>query len=42
MPNLLPQFVSDQFQAGHREGRLDAVTLLMDISGFTAMTQATT
>ncbi|MBK9049965.1 MAG: hypothetical protein IPL78_03295 [Chloroflexi bacterium] len=38
--NLIPQFIDEQFAAGQHEGSLDAVTLFMDMSGFTAMTQA--
>ena len=38
--NLVPQFIDERFAAGQREGSLDAVTLFMDMSGFTAMTQA--
>jgi predicted ATPase/class 3 adenylate cyclase len=38
--NLIPQFIDERFAAGQREGSLDAVTLYMDMSGFTAMTQA--
>ncbi|MBK9051172.1 MAG: hypothetical protein IPL78_09710 [Chloroflexi bacterium] len=38
--NLVPQFIDERFAVGQHEGSLDAVTLFMDMSGFTAMTQA--
>lgn len=38
--NLIPHFIDEQFAAASRSGSLDAVTLFMDMSGFTAMTQA--
>lgn len=38
--NLIPQFIDEQFAAATPSGSLDAVTLFMDMTGFTAMTQA--
>lgn len=38
--NLIPYFIYEKYQAGQTDGRLKAITLFMDISGFTAMTQA--
>ena len=38
--NLIPHFIHDQYQAKKVHGTLNAVTFFLDISGFTAMTQA--
>ncbi len=40
MHNLIPHFIYEQYQAGNYHGKLEAVTLFLDISGFTAMTQS--
>lgn len=40
MRNLVPSFISDQFERGHFQGRFNATTLFIDISGFTATTNA--
>lgn len=40
MHNLIPHFIQEQYKAGHIQGELDAVTLFMDISGFTPLTQS--
>lgn len=40
MKNLIPHFIQEQFQQGNREGQFDALTMFVDVSGFTAMTQA--
>ncbi len=40
MHNLVPHFIHDQYQANNYHGTIEAVTLFIDISGFTAMTQA--
>lgn len=37
--NLIPHFIHKKFQAGETFGQFKAITLFMDISGFTAMTQ---
>ncbi|HSH01464.1 MAG TPA: AAA family ATPase [Anaerolineae bacterium] len=39
MHHLIPKFIHEQYQAGVTDGELTAVTLFMDISGFTVMTQ---
>lgn len=38
--NLIPHFIDEQFAAASHSGSLQAVTLFMDMSGFTTMTQA--
>ncbi len=40
MKNLIPHFISEQFEKQCFEGNFQAVTMFIDISGFTAMTQA--
>ncbi|MCA9972611.1 MAG: AAA family ATPase, partial [Anaerolineales bacterium] len=39
MHTLIPRFIHEQYVAGRENGRFPAVTLLLDIAGFTAMTQ---
>jgi predicted ATPase/class 3 adenylate cyclase len=39
MKNLIPHFIAEQFTKGIKEGSFNAVTMFMDISGFTAMTE---
>ncbi|HSH05193.1 MAG TPA: tetratricopeptide repeat protein [Anaerolineae bacterium] len=39
MHNLIPHFITQQYQLGHTHGQLHAATLFLDISGFTTMTQ---
>lgn len=38
--HLIPQFIYSQYEVGKTEGQFKAVTLFMDISGFTRMTQS--
>ncbi len=38
--NLIPSFIRDQLLRGRRAGRFEAVSLFIDVSGFTAMTEA--
>lgn len=40
MHNLTPTFILQQYDKGVRHGRLQAATLFLDISGFTAVTEA--
>lgn len=40
MKNLLPHFIVDKFNAAEYNGKIMAVTLFLDISGFTVMTEA--
>ena len=40
MHNLIPHFIHEQYHNQAYHGELKAVTLFLDISGFTAMTQA--
>lgn len=40
MHHLTPRFILDQWDAGRRFGRFRASTLFVDISGFTAVTEA--
>ncbi|MBP6471807.1 MAG: tetratricopeptide repeat protein [Chloroflexi bacterium] len=39
MHHLIPFFIYEQYRSGKLDGRLRAVTLFLDISGFSAMTQ---
>lgn len=39
MHQLVPRFIIEQFADGKRNGRLSAVTLFVDVSGFTTMTE---
>jgi class 3 adenylate cyclase len=39
MHNLIPKFISDQFEQKNYSGEFEAVTMFLDISVFTAMTQ---
>jgi class 3 adenylate cyclase len=39
MPNLIPHFVLDQFEQGRSSGTMEAAALLVDISGFTSLTE---
>ncbi|MBZ0281444.1 MAG: tetratricopeptide repeat protein [Anaerolineae bacterium] len=39
MPNLIPHFIHEQFQAGNKQGTFQAVALLVDVTGFTALTE---
>jgi len=39
MKNLIPHFISDRFKEGIYKGKFEAVTMFMDISGFTQMTE---
>ncbi len=38
MPNLVPHFILNQYEAGERNGRFPAVVLFVDISGFSTIT----
>ena len=38
-PNLIPHFIHEQFTQGIYSGRLQAVTIFVDISGFTLLTE---
>ena len=40
MKNLVPEFILENFQRKKSHGTLSAVTMFIDISGFTAMTQS--
>jgi class 3 adenylate cyclase len=40
MRQLVPDFITGQYKAGNDNGRFLAATLVIDISGFTAMTEA--
>ena len=40
MKNFLPQFIQKQYQTGTWRGRFEAYTMFIDLSGFTAMTEA--
>ncbi len=40
MNNLIPQFIHDNFKAGVYTGDFEAISLFIDISGFTAMTES--
>ncbi len=40
MKNLIPRFIHDHFKAENFHGRFDAVSIFVDISGFTAMTES--
>ena len=37
--NLIPHFIHSQYQQKHVEGTFDALTMFVDVSGFTPMTQ---
>ena len=37
---LIPHFIHDQYRSGNSGGQLAAAALFIDISGFTAMSQA--
>lgn len=39
MHNLLPHFIQEQFQRQQYEGSLDALTMFVDVSGFTPIPQ---
>ena len=39
MHHLIPYFIYEQYRSGKLDGRLRAVTLFLDISGFSVMTQ---
>jgi len=39
MPNLIPHFIHEQFQQGRSRGTVEATALLVDISGFTPLTE---
>ena len=39
MLNLIPHFIHNQYKAKNFEGEFDAMTMFMDISGFTTMTE---
>ncbi len=39
MKNLIPHFIADKFKEGINNGEFNAVTMFMDISGFTPMTE---
>jgi class 3 adenylate cyclase/predicted ATPase len=40
MYNLIPDFIQTQFERGYRSGTCEALTMFVDISGFTAMTES--
>ncbi len=40
MRNLIPRFIHDNFKSGNFAGQFEAVSMFVDISGFTAMTEA--
>ncbi len=40
MKNLLPHFIQEQYLKQEYEGRFDALTMFVDVSGFTPLTQA--
>jgi len=40
MRNLIPHFIQEQYQQQQFEGEFDALTMFVDVSGFTATTQA--
>ena len=40
MKNFLPQFIQKQYREGIWRGRFEAYTMFIDLSGFTAMTEA--
>jgi hypothetical protein len=40
MHNLVPHFILKQYAAGERSGRFPATALFVDISGFSAITDA--
>ncbi len=40
MQNLVPQFILEKYAQGEMRGRMAAVTLFADISGFSAVTNA--
>lgn len=40
MRQLIPRFIFDQYSAGNKEGNFAAVGMFVDISGFSAMTDA--
>ena len=39
MKNLIPHFIHDNFKAGNFQGDFEAVSIFVDISGFTVMTE---
>ena len=39
MFNLIPQFIHNEFKKGEYKGDCEVITMFMDISGFTAMTE---
>ncbi|GAK56713.1 guanylate cyclase [Candidatus Vecturithrix granuli] len=39
MRNLIPHFIQEQYQKQSYEGHFDALTMFVDVSGFTPMTQ---
>ncbi len=40
MKQFLPYFIIQQFHQGHKTGRFEAYTMFIDLSGFTALTEA--
>ncbi|MCP4400736.1 MAG: AAA family ATPase, partial [bacterium] len=40
MRNLIPHYIQEEYQKGHFEGEFEGLTMLVDVSGFTLMTQA--
>ncbi len=40
MRNLIPHFIQEEYQQEHYEGNFEALTMFVDVSGFTPMTQA--
>ncbi|MCK4643468.1 tetratricopeptide repeat protein [bacterium] len=40
MQNLIPYFIHNQYKKGNSKGEINAVTMFIDIVGFTAMTQS--
>ncbi len=40
MRNLIPHFIQEEYQQENYEGNFEALTMFVDVSGFTPMTQA--
>ena len=40
MRNLIPHFIQEEFLQGTSDGEFEALTMFVDVSGFTPMTQA--
>ena len=40
MRNLIPHFIQEEYKKGNFEGNFEALTMFVDVSGFTPMTQA--